>query len=154
MIVRWPLLVLFLFALVPGLLAADAYNLTGAWDLKVDQSNWGKKEKPVSAHIVINHNEPALQYKGTVVTDQDGRSRSFEFSGAIDETPHSYADGQMVVKRVDGRTITSEYRSNDGRTVETTRTTVDRDGRTMTRRIHLESPIGSATWTEVYERRQ
>ena len=137
-----------------GLLAAgDAANLTGTWDLQVGKSEWGKKEKPVSAEVTIQHNEPQIQYKGTVVTGPNGESRTFEFSGAIDGVAKPNEKGHLVMKRVDDRTTVSEVKSADGKTVETTRTTVSRDGKTLNRRIYAEGPQGSMVWNEVYTRR-
>ena len=138
---------------LPGLLLAEAVNLTGAWDLDVEQSQWGKKDKPVSAHVEIRHNEPALRYEGSIVTGTQGEARRFEFDGAVDGKPHSLTEGQVILRRIDDRTIASEYKSADGKTIETTRTSISRDGKQLTRRVHTQGPAGTLTWTEVYKRR-
>jgi hypothetical protein len=150
---RRSLTALLVAVFLPPLLHAEAANLTGTWDLDIEQSDWGKKDKPVSAQVEIQHNEPALRYEGTIITGTQGESRRFAFDGAIDGKQRALAGGSMVVRRVDDRTITSEYKSADGRTVETTRTTISDDGRRLTRRVHAEGPTGTVAWTEVYNRR-
>jgi hypothetical protein len=144
---------LLTFALLPALRAGEAVNMSGTWDLKIDQSEWGKKEKPVSSHVVIEHNEPILRYKGTIITGTNGESRTFEFAGSIDGKEHPFREGKVVLKRLNDRTTTSKFTSADGKTVQTARTTIDEHGRKMTRRIHSEGPEGSFAWIEVYERR-
>jgi hypothetical protein len=140
-------------AFLPRFLRAEAVNLTGTWDLDIEQSDWGNKDKPVSAHVEIQHSEPALRYEGAIVTGTEGESRRFEFDGAVDGKERAITGGNMVVRRVDDRTITSEYKSADGRTVETTRTTISEDGKRLTRRVHAQGPTGTFAWTEVYKRR-
>jgi hypothetical protein len=135
------------------LLAADAANLTGTWHLNVEKSKWGRKPKPQSAEVTVEHAEPRLHYKGTVVTGLNGESRSFEFTGAIDGKEYPFGDGKITVKRVDARTTAAEYKSSDGRTVDRTRTTISEDGRTLTRQISSRGPQGNLSWTEVYEKR-
>jgi len=61
--------------------------------------------------------------------------------------------GELLIKRVDSRTLASEFKSNDGMWTETIRTTVSRDGRVMRRNIRREGPTGRLQWTEVYEKR-
>jgi hypothetical protein len=140
-------------ALLPAVLHAEPVNLTGTWDLAVEESDWGKKDKPVSAHVEIQHNEPTLRYQGAIITGSQGESRHFEFEGAIDGKQRALAGGSIVVRRVDDRTITSEHKSADGKTVETTRTSISADGKRLTRRVHAEGPAGALVWTEVYKRR-
>jgi hypothetical protein len=142
-------------ALSAGLCAAQVTDLSGTWRLNVDKSNWGKKPKPLSVVVTVEHKEPQLQYHGTA-TDLEGHESKFEFAGAIDgqERPvtTSYGPGKTVLKRVNVHTTTSVYRSDDGKFTEDTATTVSPDGRTLTRRLSLKSPDGNARWTEVYER--
>lgn len=137
-----------------GLLpAGEAANLTGAWDLQVGKSEWGKKEKPVSAEVAIQHKEPQIEYKGTIISGPNGESRTFVFSGLIDGVARPYQNGQLTIRRADDRTTISEFKSTDGKTVETTRTTISRDGKSLTRRTYAQGPQGAMVWTEVYTRR-
>ena len=64
--------------------AAPISNMTGSWHLDVDKSKWGKKKKPQSVDVNIEHNEPALKYSGNVV-DTDEASHRFEYVGAVDD---------------------------------------------------------------------
>ena len=146
-----------LAALVAAAASAQVANFTGAWQLSVQKSRWGKKPKPQSVTVKVEHNEPALSYHGTVVLgDED--SRTFEFTGAIDGkecpvTGGAYGPGKVAITRVNERTTTSVFKSDSGQHVETARTVVSDDGRTLTRRMQLKGPEGTISWTEVYERR-
>ncbi len=144
--------VLFLGALC----AAQPANLSGNWQLNVSRSKWGNVNKPVSVMLTIEHQEPKLSYHGTVQYANEDE-REFGFSGAIDGKPYpmsrSYGEGEIVIVRVDERTIDSTFRTPDGNTVETARTIVSRDGRVLERRLKLVSPEGTKRWTEIYERR-
>jgi hypothetical protein len=127
-------------------------NLTGRWHLHVARSRWGKKQKPQSGEVTIEHSEPKLHYKGTVVAGLNGESRTFEFTGSIDGKAYSFGDGKITIKRVNERTTTSEYTSKDGQIVERARTSLPADGKTLTRQMTSRGPQGRLSWTEVYER--
>jgi hypothetical protein len=62
-------------------------------------------------------------------------------------------NGRSVIVRINDRTIESTFRTADGNYIETARTTVSRDGRTLERQLKLVSPEGTKKWTEIYERR-
>lgn len=139
-----------------ALCAAQPANLSGNWQLNVDRSKWGNMNRPVSVILTIVHQEPSLSYHGSVQYANED-VRDFGFSGAIDGKPYpmsrSYGDGEIVIIRIDGRTIESTFRTADGNTIETARTIVSRDGRTMERRLRLTTPEGTRRWTEIYERK-
>lgn len=145
------------FLLAIALLWADTAvpNLTGTWNLNVAKSSWGKKAKPQSVVVNVTHTEPQLKYSGTS-TDANGNPSAFDVETTIDGQEHpvktSYGPGKMVLKRVNPYTISSEFRSDDGKVSESATTTVSRDGRTLTRRMHTKGPEGEATWTEVYDK--
>lgn len=142
--------------LLGALCAAQPVNLSGNWQLNVSRSKWGNVNKPVSVMLTIDHQEPKLSYHGTVQYANEDE-RDFVFSGAIDGKPYpmsrSFGNGEIVLVRVDGRTIDSTFRTPEGNYVETARTIVSRDGRVMERRLKLVSPEGTKRWTEIYERR-
>ncbi|HWQ52629.1 MAG TPA: hypothetical protein VN442_03020 [Bryobacteraceae bacterium] len=139
-----------------GVCAGQPANLTGTWHLNVAKSHWGSKPKPASVVLQIQHQEPALQYSGTV-TEANEDGRSFTFTGAIDGKSYpmtgALGAGTAVLKRVDAATYETVFRSDDGTRKETARTSLSRNGRYLTRRIRLETPGDTKTWTEVYERR-
>ena len=148
---------------VLGLLAISATswgfqagNLSGTWHLNVEKSKWGKHRKPVSVVVNVEHNEPVLKYMGTVI-DADGDSRTISFDEKIDGKEYSTetgsGPGKISVSRSDANTLTVLVRSDDGRLVQTVRTTLSGDGKTLTRRLNLKAPDGQQTWTEVYEKR-
>jgi hypothetical protein len=139
-----------------GVCAAQPGNLTGNWHLNVQKSHWGSTPKPHSVVLIIDHKEPSLEYRGTVVYANED-ARDFGFFGAFDGKPYamsrSYGPGSITLKRVDGLSFDSVFTSEDGRYVERTRTLLARDGKTLTRQIRVESKDGNRSWTEVYERR-
>ncbi len=145
--------VAFLWA---GAASAQAPNLSGTWILNPEKSHWGSMQQPLSVIVQIEHKEPALQYCGTV-TYANEDVREFCFAGAIDGTRYpverSFGRGTMTTKRLDTFSVLSTYTSDDGLFSETTLTTVSPDGKRLTRRMRLKSPVGTRTWTEEYERR-
>jgi hypothetical protein len=135
--------------------AAQPANLSGHWVLNVSRSKWGNVNKPVMVMLTIEHQEPKLSYHGSVQYANED-VREFGFSGAIDGKPYpmtrSFGNGEIVIVRVDDRTVDSTFRTPDGNYVETARTVLSRDGRVMERRLKLVSPEGVKKWTEIYER--
>ena len=144
------------FCLGPGVSAGQVANLSGNWHLNVAKSRYGSLKKPLSVYVQINHQEPALSYRGEVIYANED-SRDFAFDGAVDgkqyATARSYGVGTVVLRRLDDRTIESVFRSEDGKYVETARTTLSGDGKVMTRTRRVKSPEGSTRLTEVYDRR-
>jgi hypothetical protein len=138
-----------------AIIGAQIPNLTGTWNLNVQKSSWGKKIQPQSVVVNLEHAEPRFKYSGAT-SDINGNRNTFELDTTIDGQEHpvktSYGPGRMTMKRSNPYTITSDFRSDDGKFAETATTTVSPDGRTMTRRMHTKSPDGEATWTEVYDK--
>lgn len=143
-------------ALSLAVCAAPVPNLSGTWVLNIEKSRWGKKPKPQSVVVVIEHNEPALKYTGTVV-DANGDSRHFTVEGLIDGKEYPVAgdhgEGTIVLRRLNATTTSHELRSNDGRFVETATSRLSLDGKVLTRRLRQRSPEATLSWTEVYEKR-
>lgn len=143
-------------ALLCGLAAAQPASMSGNWHLNVEKSKWGSANKPVSVVLTIEHSEPSLNYHG-MVTYANEDERPFAFSGSFDGKPYpmtrSFGDGLITLTRLDTHAVESVFRSNDGAYTETARTTLSRDGRTLTRQLRVTSPEGVKKWTEVYERR-
>lgn len=143
-------------ALLTGCCAAQVSNVSGTWDLDVVKSTWGKTVRPVGVLIRIEHNEPKLKYNGTVRTD-GGNETTFEFDGAVDGKPYpttcSHGAARIAYKRVNPYTTSSELKTDDGKFTENATTTIDKDGKTLTRRINAKGPEGTSIWTEVYTRK-
>ena len=143
---------------VSALAAAQVANMSGAWNLNVSKSKWGKHPRPTSIVITIDHREPALDYSGEVVAATGQDARKFTFHGAIDGKPYPVTgelgeQGKMTVRRVSPNVTVSDFQSDDGKFSETARTTVSSDGKQMVREIHAKSPEGETSWTEVYDRK-
>lgn len=143
-------------AALPALLyAQELRNMTGAWQLDINSSIWGNANKPLYVVMKIDHREPLLQYSGSVAY-ADEEMRQLAFDGRIDGHDYamvrSFGAGRIVIRRSSPSTIQSVFKTDDGKYVENAITTVSRDGRQLTRRIHVTSPAGGTNWTEVYRR--
>ncbi|MCW5982918.1 MAG: hypothetical protein KIT09_32815 [Bryobacteraceae bacterium] len=137
------------------LLAQEPRNMTGAWELDVNHSIWGNASKPLYVVMRIEHQEPLLRYSG-VVAYGDEETRQLTFDGRIDGQEYamtrSFGAGRIVIRRTSASAIRSVFTTHDGRYVETATTTVSRDGKTLTRRIHVKGPSNETEWTEIYRR--
>ncbi|MEN6606483.1 MAG: hypothetical protein ABFD60_04515 [Bryobacteraceae bacterium] len=136
---------------------AQVINMSGTWNLNVQKSSWGKVQKPVSVLVTIEHDEPALKYSGNMVYFGGEDTRTFSFAGAIDgkwyPISRSYGSGKISMRRIDFRSMESEFRSDDGKWTEHIRTLVSRDGKELRRTIRRTGPEGNLNWTEVYDKR-
>lgn len=144
--------------LLAGLLmgcASSVLSLTGTWNLDVERSQWGQARKPLRVTVRVEHQEPALRYSGEVVY-ADGETREFSFDGAIDgnlyPAARSYGEGQIRIRRLSTSTVESVFTSTDGKFVETARTSISPDGKTLLRKIRVKEPAGEMHWNEVYVR--
>ena len=135
---------------------AQVASLNGTWNLNVEKSSWGKVQKPVTAVVTITHEEPRLQYTGSIVYASGEDTRPFSFAGAIDgkEYPvsRSVGPGKVTVKRIDNSTVFSLFRSDDGLFTEEATTSVSRDGKTMRRALRRDGPDGRLRWTEIWQK--
>jgi hypothetical protein len=145
-----------LLALTLGVCGADGQTFNGNWHLNLEKSRWASGAKPGNVVIVIDYLEPLIQYRGAVIYSSEDM-RVFAFAGALDGKPYrasrSYGEGTVALHRVDPLTIDSIFRTDNGLYTETARTALARDGKTLTRRLTVESPDGRQSWVEVYDRR-
>jgi hypothetical protein len=136
--------------------AGQSQIFSGNWRLNVEKSRWGQATKPISVVIVIDHREPAIQYYGAVLYVNED-TRAFGFAGAFDGKPYkmsrSFGDGMITLRRVDELTFESTFRTDDSLYTETARTSISRDGKTLTRKLTVRAPDGSKSWVEVYDKR-
>ena len=148
-----PILLSVLLYPAAGVWAAD--DLSGTWLLNVEKSRWDGVQAPVSLVLEIDHKEPRLKYHGHI-TYASGRERDFYFDGALDGKDYpmtrSYASGLVSLKRFELHTFKSEFRSTDGRYVESAEVRLSVNSRRLTRKVRLDTPEGARSWTEVYER--
>lgn len=148
---------LSLIALSLALCAAgQPPNISGSWKLNLDQSKWGKRDKPTSSELAIEHNEPSLKYKGSILNADATDKREFKFEGAIDGKPYPAegpdGTGTLTYQRVNQSTIHSTYKSSDGKVSEDATISISSDGKRLSRRVVRKGPAGSFVWTEVYDR--
>lgn len=152
-----PLRALAVIVCTSGFLFADVANMSGKWTLNTKRSEWGNKPSPARVDLVIEHNEPAFKYSGSSQAPDERGPAAFEFSGAIDEKEYPVKEdgGQRKArfKRTSDNTVEGVYIGPDGKTQETTRTIVQRDGKTLVRQVRIKLPDGRvSSWTEVYEK--
>ncbi len=145
-----------LLALTWGVAAGQCQNLSGTWQMNLEKSRWNEDVKPISVLLVIDHREPEIQYHGAVLYLSEDM-RVFGFAGALDGKPYrmsrSFGDGTITLRRLDELTFESSFRTDDGLYTETARTSISRDGKTLTRQLTVRGPDGSQSRVEVYERR-
>ncbi len=139
-----------------ALSAAPIQSMGGSWKLNVDKSKWGKRDRPASIDLKIEHNDPSIKYHGTVINADGSDKREFDFDGAIDGKayPGNGPDGPgtITITRVNAYATKWTFRSKDGKVSEEAVTTVSRDGKQLTRRILRKTPTGELAWTEVYDK--
>ena len=144
-------------ALVSGTaLSADVANMSGIWKLNVKKSKYDKEAAPLNVILKIEHNEPAFKYRGTVHRSLESTPDTFEFQGAIDEKIYPVKENHKS-----GRTIkfarkwpaSIESWSSDDTMEEYAITTLSKDGKTLTRKMHVKQKDGKTRdWTEVYDK--
>jgi hypothetical protein len=147
---------LFALCLPLLLMGQQPADMTGAWRLDVASSSWGNAHRPLTVMMDIDHQEPVLRYSGSILYASED-TRQFAFDGRIDGREYfmerSFGAGRIVLRRLSPNSIRSVFRTNDSQYTETAVTTVSRDGRRLTRRIHVTGPAGDTHWTESYVRR-
>lgn len=139
------------------ILLADAYNMSGTWALNVKRSTWGQKPAPVRVDLTIQHNEPSLKYSGSVQPAGEQTPSKFSFDGAIDGKEYTVKDdtGSYKVRltRKSDSVVEAVTIGHDGKTHETSTVTMQRDGKTMIRKLKAKLPDGrTSEWTEIYEK--
>jgi hypothetical protein len=131
-------------------------NMGGSWKLNLDKSKWGKRGKPTCEIIDIEENGPAIKYHGTIINADGSDVRKFAFDGAIDGKPYSAEGpdgaGTMTINQVNDDVTRWTYRSGDGKVTEEAVTSLSRDGKELTRRVHRKGPKGDFAWTEIYDK--
>lgn len=130
-------------------------DFSGIWRLNVEKSRWGQGTRPGNVIIVIENHGAGIKYRGAVTYSSED-VRVFEFAGAFDDKPYrmsrSYGDGNIRLHRVDAYTFEATFITDNGRYSETTRTSISHDGKSLTRKVSVQSLDGNQSWTEVYEK--
>jgi hypothetical protein len=146
---------LVLCSLSPAVCMGEVANLTGTWRLNVEKSRWGSMKKPVSVIVEVRHEEPSLEYRGTVMYANE-ETRDFVFKGGIDGKRYpmtrSYGSGSIALERTSERTFNSVFETADGRYIESATTSLSSDGKVIRRTLRLKTGAVEKRWTELYER--
>jgi hypothetical protein len=122
---------------VPAVSAAQQVpNLSGTWVLQADKSDFGMIPAPQSRTDVIEHLEPKLTIKRTVVTAGAGES-VLNLVYAVDGKPHKNMAGPSELTSTlswEGRTLVtvSTLETGQGQATITDRLTLSEDGKTLT----------------------
>lgn len=128
---------LTLAAALPVAAAAQKVpNLSGTWLLQIDKSDFGMMSAPTSRADVIDHQEPNLTIKRTVIASATGETTS-NLVYAVDGKPYKNMVGQIELTSTlkwDGQTLVmvSTASSPQGELTITDRYTLAEDGKTLT----------------------
>lgn len=149
-------LLLLAAILLPGLSPAQVADMSGTWILNKQRSSWKSSVRPFDVILRIEHREPSLKYDGTI-TYADEETREFAYDGAIDGQPRAAdrpaGSGTVTHRRVGPREYRTEFRTAGGQFVQILNTVISRDGKSLTRKVRIETPEGVRRWTEVYDRK-
>jgi hypothetical protein len=139
---------------VPAVSAArQVPNLTGTWVLQADKSDFGMMAAPQSRTDVIDHQEPKLTIKRTMVTAAAGESQ-VNLVYAVDGKPHKNMAGPSELTSTlswEGRTLVtvSTVDTQQGQVTITDRLTLSEDGKTLTQQRTLSAQGQEAKQTMV-----
>jgi hypothetical protein len=139
---------------VPAVAAAQQVpNLSGTWVLQADKSDFGMMAAPQSRTDVIEHQEPKLTIKRTVVTTAAGESQ-VSLVYAVDGKPHKNMAGPSELTSTlswEGRTLVtvSTLDTQQGQATITDRLTLSEDGKTLTQERTLSIGAQEAKQTMV-----
>jgi hypothetical protein len=139
---------------VPAVSAArQVPNLTGTWVLQADKSDFGMMAAPQSRTDVIDHQEPKLTIKRTMLTAAAGESQ-VNLVYAVDGKPHKNMAGPSELTSTlswEGRTLVtvSTVDTQQGQVTITDRLTLSEDGRTLTQQRTLSAQGQEAKQTMV-----
>ena len=117
--------------------AQSVPNLTGTWVMAADKSDFGPMPAPTSRTDVIDHREPAITIKRTILNSGAAAAASFELKYAVDGKPYVNTTPQGDVtstlkwaSRV--LVITSQVPTPGGPADVTDRLSLSEDGKTLT----------------------
>jgi hypothetical protein len=139
---------------VPAVSAArQVPNLSGTWVLQADKSDFGMMAAPQSRTDVIDHQEPKLTIKRTMVTAAAGESQ-VNLVYAVDGKPHKNMAGPSELTSTlswEGRTLVtvSTVDTQQGQVTITDRLTLSEDGKTLTQQRTLSAQGQEAKQTMV-----
>jgi hypothetical protein len=134
---------------------AEVADISGTWKLNVEKSDFGKRPKPKSATLKLEHKEPSIKYTVTG-TAGDGKPMKIDFSGTLDGKDYPVHGSPFAAKsnatRVNNSTTKGVSTSSDGKTVETYTVTISKDGKTLTRKATVKGPDGEFTTLAIYDK--
>jgi hypothetical protein len=135
---------------------AGTEGLNGFWVLDTAKSRWGQMQKPTSVMLEVFHHNTTIRYTGWVVYANE-ETREFTFEGVVGGKQYpvkrSYGNGRLSIVSKYANQFQTEFKSDDGLFIETSRITLSNDGTVLTRHMNLQSPIGPRSWVEIYRRR-
>ena len=139
---------------VPAVSAAQQVpNLSGTWMLQADKSDFGMMPVPQSRTDVIEHQEPKLTIKRTVVTTVAGES-TLNLVYVVDGKPHKNMAGPSELTSTlswEGRTLVtvSTVDTQQGPVTITDRLTLSEDGKILTQQRTMSAQGQEAKQTMV-----
>jgi hypothetical protein len=136
--------------------SGDHPNFSGVWKLNVAKSDFGVMPPPESRVDTIEHNEPVVKLS----RDETGAQGSQKY------TINTSSDGKEVVNKMGGGTearVTATWESQalvsniklkmqDADITIKQVSSLSADGKILTNKNHIVSPMGELDMTEVYEK--
>ena len=128
-------------------------NLSGTWILQVDKSDFAGMQTPTSRTDVVDHQEPKLTIKRTVVAN--GQENTTNLVYVIDSKPYKNMVGPTEITSTlhwEGSTLVSVSlapSTNGGEITITDRYEVSQDGKTLTQKRTFSIPGQELTQTLV-----
>jgi hypothetical protein len=122
-------------ALATPAAAQSVPNLSGTWTLQVDKSSFGMIPGPQSRTDVIDHQEPKLTIKRTIVSAAGETASNLVY--AVDGKPYKNMVGESELTSTlkwEGQTLVmvSTVTTPQGEVTITDRYTLSTDGKTLT----------------------
>ena len=127
---------LLLALAIPASVSAQAPNLSGTWVLQADKSDFGPMPGPTSRTDVIDHQEPKLTVKRSLVTPNGPVSSELVYAIDGKEWKNTTVDGNQLTSTLkwDGAVLVISTLANtpNGEATITDRFSLSADGKTMT----------------------
>ena len=132
---------------------ADSHpDFTGHWILNLDQSKFGKMQKPNG--MVLEATRIGATLHAVQTMDTPGGPITTESNWIPDSQEHDTpgANGGKTVTKWEGNILYSERRSSDGMFQEKTWLSLSKDGKTATEKVWTRGPEGAELRTLIWQK--
>jgi len=136
---------------------ASEQSAVGTWKLNVQKSSYGTMAAPKFEELIITTDKAdRLEWKLRGASS-DGKTYMSSYNGQIDGKYHplldSMGNGTIAYKR-EGSNVSWTVKNNTGAVIETGRSQLSADGKTLTLSGTSEGPKGKTNFSSAFERVQ